>query len=367
MQAIEYPEQWKNLNVALCHDWLTGVRGGERVLELLCEGFPNAPIFTLIHNASAMSEVINRHPVHTTWLQNMPGIFKSYRYYLPAFPGAIESHKVENADVVISTSHCVAKGLKSSPDTRHVCYCFTPMRYAWVFYDEYFGANPMKRLVLKPMLNRVRDWDLRVSDRVDRFVAISHHVRKRIEKYYNREADVVYPPVNTDYFTPGAPSAQDFDLIVSALVPYKKVDLAVEAYTKSGHALKVVGTGTEFEKLKLMAGANIEFLGWQSDEAIRDLYRACRFLIFPGEEDFGIVPLEVAACGRPVVAFGRGGTLETIKEGDTGMFFQEQTVESLLAGVEKAAGQSWDSVKIRSHSELFGNQRFINEIAAVIS
>jgi glycosyltransferase involved in cell wall biosynthesis len=353
----------------LAHDWLTGMRGGERVLELLCEGFPAAHIYTLIRNPQAVSVAINRHEVHTSWLQRVPGIFKRYRYFLPFYPRAIEAFKPPEADLLISTSHCVAKGLKPRSGTKHLCYCFTPMRYAWSFHDEYFGSNPIKRALLDPVLGSLRNWDRKASDRVDLFVAISQHVRRRIEINYGREAEVVYPPVNTEFYTPGPASQgfaepgeakhEEFDLIVSALVPYKRVDLAVDAYKQSGRPLKIVGTGTEHAALERYATKNIEFLGWRTDEEVRDLYRQCRLLVFPGEEDFGIVPVEAQACGKPVVAYGRGGSLETIDPRVGGVFFKEQSPEALTAAVNECAAATWDPAAIRAHAGRFSTANFL--------
>ena len=350
----------------LCHDWLTGMRGGERVLELLCEAFPDAPLYTLIHNREAVSGLINAHPIHTSWLQHLPAVRKHYRNLLPLFPSAIEAFKVPAADLVISTSHCVAKGLKVRAGTPHLCYCFTPMRYAWLFQDEYLGQNPLKRLLARPLLAWLRQWDRTASSRVTRFVAISHHVKDRINQFYGREASVVYPPVDLRRWTPDDQPPGDFDLLASALVPYKKADLAVQAYTRSGRRLKIIGTGSEFTRLQSMAGNNIEFLGWQSDEHLLELYRRCRLLVFPGEEDFGIVPLEAQACGRPVVAYARGGALETVAGGVTGIFFDRQTPEALVAAVEECAARPWKPATLRAHAESFSIQSFIDGLAAEI-
>lgn len=387
--AISNP-QCSQRRVILAHDWLTGMRGGERVLEVLCRSFPRAPIYTLIHNPEAVSDVINAHPVLTSWLQRVPGIRQHYRYFLPFFPNAIECLQPAAADLLISTSHCVAKGLPPPKGARHLCYCFTPMRYAWLFYEEYFGKNPLKKMALTPYLNRLRAWDRATCDRVDRFVALSRHVQKRILEFYGREADVVYPPVNTSFWTPdpaegaGAPSSDQrsevrsqrseienrkyvYDLIVSALVPYKKIELAVRAYTRLGYPLKIVGTGTQSTRLRRLAGAHIEFLGRLDDERIRDLYRHCRLLVFPGEEDFGIVPVEAQACGRPVVAYGIGGALETVVDGQTGVFFHAKTEAALLAAVEQAATIRWDPVAIRANTERFSEANFISGLTASIA
>lgn len=359
-----FPESWGRLKVVLSHDWLTGMRGGEKVLELLCAGFPSAPVFTLLSNPPAVSDTIRAHAITTSWLQLVPGVARWYRNLLPFFPAAIGSLKPPPADLVISTSHCVAKGLRRPTGAKHLCYCFTPMRYAWSFYDEYFGRNPLKKAVIKPVLNRLRDWDRRTSGQVDVFVTLSKHVQHRIKEFYGREAQVVYPPVDTEFFTPGAAQPAAFDLIVSALVPYKRIDLAVRAYNRLGYPLKIAGTGTEYAALKRTARPNIEFLGWQSDEQIRDLYRSCRCLVFPGEEDFGIVPVEAQACGRPVVAYGRGGLLESVAENVSGIFFSWQTEDALLEAVEACAGTRWDPSEIRRNAERFAVQRFVDGLDA---
>ena len=356
---VSFPQNWRNLRVVLCHDWLTGMRGGERVLELLCQAFPDAPVFTLIHNRSAISETINCHPVHTSWLQRLPGIEKRYRHLLPLFPAAIGFFRIPEADLLISTSHCVAKSIRARPGTPHLCYCFTPMRYAWLFHDEYLGGNPARRLLARPLLAWLRHWDRTTASRVTRFVGISRHVRDRISRFYGREADVVYPPVDLDRWTPDYRPAGGFDLITSALVPYKKLDLAVSVYKRLGYPLKIVGVGTELDRLRALAGPHTEFLGWQSDERLLELYRGCRALIFPGEEDFGIVPLEAQACGRPVVAYGKGGALETVVDSVSGVFFQEQTPEALTQAIAVCAGRTWDMRAIRAHTESFGVPNFI--------
>jgi len=361
-----FPDNLSKLNVVLSHDWLTGMRGGERVLDILCEAFPNAPLFTLIHNPTAISRTINAHSIRTSWLQNVPGVMKHYRCFLPFFPGAIESMDPPPADLLISTSHCIAKGLRAKPGTRHLCYCFTPMRYAWTFYKEYFGGNPLKALLAKPLLAALRKWDRNSSQRVDRFVAISRHVQKRINDFYGRESDVVYPPVDIGRWTPGGERTGAFDLIVSALVPYKRIDVAVKAYNRLGFPLKIVGVGTDLEKFRAISNPNIEFMGWQPDEKLLDLYRSCRMLVFPGEEDFGIVPLEAMACGTPVVAYAKGGLLETVKDGVSGVFFKDQAPEALANAVTQCAGARWDVAVIRAGAEKFGTDNFINGLAASI-
>ena len=359
--AYTFPPGWSTLNTILAHDWLTGMRGGERCLELLCLGMPTAKVFTLVHQPEYMSDAINAHPITTSVLQQIPIVRTKFRWLLPFFPFIVKAMRLPEADLMISTSHCVAKGLSPPEGTRHLCYCFTPMRYG-IFYNDYFGKNPVKKLAMKPALARLEAWDRRASERVDRFVAISNHVRKRILRFYDREADVVYPPVDTDRWTPMDVEPGGFDLIVSALVPYKRVDVAVRAYNRLGYPLKIVGTGGEYRHLKKLAAPHIDFLGWKTDPEILDVYRRCRFLIFPGEEDFGIVPLEAQACGKPVIAYGRGGALETIQPGRTGVFFNQSSQDELLAAIESAKGIAWDPLVIRANAERFGTQVFLDHL-----
>ena len=363
---MNLPAPPPNLRAALCHDWLTGMRGGERVLELLADAFPDAPVYTLIHNPGSVSERITRHPIHTSPLQHMPGVFEHYRNFLPFMPLLINRLKpAADLDVLVSTSHCVAKSIRTAPATKHICYCFTPMRYAWLFHEDYF-PHPVKRALLQPVLAVLRRWDRRTAKRVDHFVAISEHVRNRIQTFYGREADVVYPPTDTEYFHPDATPREAFDFIISALVPYKKVDLAVRAYTRSGYPLKIMGSGSGLAALQRIAGPNITFLGRQSDAVLREHYRRCRFLIFPGEEDYGIVPVEAMACGTPVIAYGKGGATETITENISGIFFPEQTEDSLIAAVNKAAAHTWDPAAIRACAERFDVPHFLQGLFDIL-
>jgi glycosyltransferase involved in cell wall biosynthesis len=362
-----FPDELSELNVVLCHDWLTGMRGGERVLEILCQAFPRAPIYTLIHNPAAVSAAINRHSIHASWLQRVPGIMRRYRGFLPLFPATIERFRLPPADLIISTSHCVAKGIRPPPGVPHLCYCFTPMRYAWLFQNEYLGRNPLKRALAAPLLAALRRWDRRASVRVDRFVAISRNVQHRIRDFYGRAADVVHPPVDTEHWTPAGPPLRGYDLIVSALVPYKRLDLAIRAYAQIGYPLKIVGVGSELARLRALAGPHVTFLGWQTDEQVLQLYRNCRMLVFPGEEDFGLVPLEAQACGRPVVAFARGGAEETVRHGVTGVLFAEQSERALTAAVTDCADRRWDRAAIRAHAEQFGVAPFVQGLAARIA
>jgi glycosyltransferase involved in cell wall biosynthesis len=367
------PPKLPELDVILSHDWILGNRGAERVLETLCTTFENAPVYTLFHDSSVSSPLINHHQIRTSLLQRVPGITMRrgggeplHRYFLPLFPFAMERFHLPEADLVISTSHCVAKGIRPKGRSKHLCYCLTPMRYAWLFYDEYFGTNPVKKAVLTPILAALRHWDKRSSERVDRFVAISTVVRDRIRRFYERDADVVFPPVDTDRLTPGGNTAGSYDLVVSGLSPLKRVDLVVSVYNQTGVRLKIVGVGTQMDYLRRMSKPNVELLGWLGDDAVLELYRGCRMLVFPGVDDFGLVPVEAQACGKPVVAFAQGGALDTVEEGVSGVFFREQTAESLNDAIEKCASASWDRDAIRSRAERFGIDRFRRELAVSI-
>jgi len=362
-----FPPDWPGeLRVTLAHDWLTGMRGGERVLELLADGFPEAPILTLLANPAAISERIRRHRIQTSWLQRWPGITAFYRHLLPLFPLALRTLPRPEGDLLISTSHCVIKALPRPPQGRHLCYCFTPMRYAWLFRDEYFGRSPLRRLVATPAIALLRRWDRQANANVDCFVAISRHVQERIRRFYGREALCVYPPANTDYWRPSGDPPGDYYLAASALVPYKKIDLAIRTCHRFHLPLKVVGEGSERRRLESLAGPTIEFLGRVSDPDLRRLYQRCRALIFPGEEDFGIIPLEAMACGRPVIAFGRGGATETVLPGVSGFLFETQTEESLYEAIQKAEAHLWDPLAIRAQAERFSIPRFLADFAATI-
>ena len=354
--------------VCLGHDWLTGMRGGERVLEHFCRAFPQAPIATIVGDPSLVSPVIASHPLLRSPLARLPGAVRRYRSFLPLLPWAAGRTRIPpETRLLLTTSHCVAKGFRKPEGARHLSVVFTPMRYAWTFYEEYFGTSRAKAALVKPLLARLRAWDRRTAAGVDRFVAISRHVAARIRDFYGRESSVVYPPVDLVRCTPGAfPGDGGFDLIVSALVPYKKVDLAVRVYSRNGWPLRVVGAGGCEAALRRMAGPSVRFLGRLSDEEVTGLYRRCRLLVFPGEEDYGIVPLEAQACGRPVVAFGRGGALETIEDGRTGVFFAEQTEEALEDAVARAAALRWAPADIRRHAERFGPVPFLEGMAREI-
>jgi len=358
------------MRTALIHDWLTGMRGGERVLEALCGLYPDADIFTLYHRRGSVSASIERHCIRTSFVQRLPLAESYYRQYLPLFPMAVEQFDLDPYDLVISSSHCAAKAVVPPGRARHLCYCHSPMRYAWDQFDAYFGPTRTGRLasrwVYKPVLARLARWDASTAARVHRFVANSAHVANRIRRYYNRVATIVYPPVDTIFFHAADVSPGSHFLIVSALVPYKRIELAMAACDRVGATLRIVGDGPDRTRLEAQAGRNVEFLGRLNDEAVRDEYRRALAVVLPGEEDFGIVPVEAQACGRPVVALGRGGARETVIDDENGVLFAEPDVASLAAALERVARQQFDSARISQHAQRFSRDRHVQQMREVI-
>lgn len=350
--------------VAVVHYWLVNMRGGEKVVEALCKLFPNADIFTLVVDPAAISDRLRQHRITPSFVQKLPGAVRHYQALLPLYPLALEQFDLSAYDLVLSSESGPAKGVLTRPETCHICYCHTPMRYLWDMYHDYRdNAGLIKRWAMFPLTHYLRQWDLSSASRVDYFVANSTHVARRIAKHYRREAQVIHPPVETDSFTISS-KIDDFYLMVGQLVRYKRPDLAVQAFTRLGKPLVVIGEGEELPRLKKMAGSNIRFLGRQPFEVIRDNYARCRAFIFPGEEDFGITPVEAQASGRPVIAYGRGGALETVKERETGIFFQEPTVESLMDALMRfeESEDRFDPQIIRQHSLSFGQDVFLHKM-----
>jgi glycosyltransferase involved in cell wall biosynthesis len=374
------------VKVALVHDWLTGMRGGEKCLEVFCELFPDADLFTLVHVAGRVSPTIERHRIVTSFLQGLPGSHRWYRYYLPLMPAALEALDVSAYDLVLSSSHCVAKGAIPSPTALHVSYVHTPVRYAWDLWPQYFpGKHRLNRYVVPFVLNRLRTWDVAATHRVDHLIANSKFVAQRMARYYRRQATVIHPPVDTSMFTPGNTSA-DFYLMVTALVPYKGVDLAIQACQALRRPLKIIGSGPLAKTLKRLAGPSVELLGWRSNEELCQYYAASRAVIFPSQEDFGIVPLEANAAGRPVIALGQGGALETVvpandpqqpmsmhprvrRQGETayrptGVLFSPRSPEALQAAVRffETHETLFCPEALRQHALQFDRERFKSRI-----
>ncbi len=349
-----------NKRVALIHDWCTGMRGGEKVLDVLCELFPEADLYTLVYVPGKLTPRIENRRIFASSLQQIPQIDKYYRHFLPLMPRAIEQFNFSGYDALISTSHCVAKGARPRSGATHWSYCHTPMRYVWDQYEEYFSADRasfavrMAMRLVRPYLQR---WDVRTVSQVTHFLANSKNVQERIQRIYRRDSRVIYPPVDHAFYSePGASlriSQKPFYLMVSAFAPYKRVDLVVEAFNRSGKRLVIIGDGQESLKLKALAKRNIEFLGWLDAEALRWHYQNCEALLFPGVEDFGIVPLEAMSAGRPVVAYRKGGALETVVEGKTGLFFDQQTPEAIQATLERFQPQAFDPAAIQAHAHRF--------------
>ncbi len=363
------------MRVALVHDWLTGMRGGESVLEAIVEIFPEAEIFTLIRIPEKISAPLGRLKSHTSWLQKIPNAEKRYRHFLPFMPSMIESFDLSPYDLVISSSHCVAKGVRKRKDAVHVSYVHAPMRYMWDRYDDYFGPTRTSlpvRLAARLLRKRLQNWDREVSrpERIDAILANSQFIAEQIRHHYQREATVVYPFVDYARFqNPRQPTAPY--LMVTAFAPYKRIDLAIQAFNQTQLPLLIVGSGQDEKRLKQLAGPSIQFLNSLSHSAIADLYSKCRALIFPGVEDFGITPLECLAAGAPVIALKEGGATETVTP-ETGIFFYPQTVEALVEALQKMEKRSsespaWPSENAcRKRAAIFSKERFQKEFKASV-
>lgn len=363
---------WTGRRVVLVHDWLTGMRGGEKVLECLCRLFPTAEILTLVYVPGSVSATIAAHPIRTSFVQHLPRPGRYYRHYLPLFPTAVECLDLDEADLVVSTSHCAAKSVVPNGRSYHICYCHSPMRYAWDQFDAYFGPERLGTVgsaLARPVMGWLARWDRATANRVDAFVANSRFVAGRIGRYYNRQASVLHPPVDTQFFTPGDTPPQPYFLVVSALVPYKRIDVAIRAALRLGVHLKIVGTGPDLARLRQAAGssASIEFLGSIDPVSLREEYQGAQALVLPAEEDFGIAPVESMACGRPVVALGRGGALETVVPGVTGVLV-EAADEKLFAEAMRAAATGFEDPRpLAAHAAQFSVARFETGFASLLT
>ena len=355
------------MKTALVHDWLVTLAGAEKVLEAIYELYPSS-IYTLVRDEKKLKgSIFENADVKTSFIQKFPKASTQYRNYLLFFPLAIEQFDLSEYDIIISSSHAVAKGILSHSSQLHVCYCHTPIRYAWDLYHRYLKeanlTKGIKSSLVKLILHYIRVWDATTANRVDYFVANSKYIAKRIKKIYRRDSVVIYPPVDVDRFEVNT-EKEDFFLTVSRIVPYKKIDLIVEAFSKlSDKKLVVIGDGPDFDKIKKKAGKNVELLGYQSFEVLKDYMQKAKAFIFAAEEDFGIVPVEAQACGTPVIAYGKGGVLETVIEGKTGLFFRKQTVESLIEAIKEFEKNEhlFDPIEIRKNAERFSKDRFKKE------
>ncbi len=355
--------------VALVHDWLTGMRGGEQVLLAIARLFPEAPIYTLLHIPGSVSPELESHPIRTSFLQRVPGIRRHYRRCLPFFPAAVEDFDLAGYDLVISSSHCAAKGVVPPPGAYHLCYCHTPMRYAWDQEHAYFPRRTGLAARLRGLiLTALRAWDVAASARVDRFLANSRFVARRIARYYRREAEVLHPPVDTAFFTPGPGEPGDYCLAVSALAPYKRLDQAIAACEGAGLELRIVGDGPERRALEGLAGPRTRLLGRVDPERLRALYRGARCLLQPGVEDFGIASVEALACGTPVVALAEGGVLDAVVDGEHGVLYGGgRTVGSLPEAIDKALEIRFNLDVLRSQAESFSTMQFTERFRSLLA
>jgi glycosyltransferase involved in cell wall biosynthesis len=350
------------------------MRGGEKVLDAICELYPDATLYTLVQVPASVSARIERRRIKRSIVQQLPKSGELYRQYLPLFPTVVELFDLDRYNLVISSSHCAAKSVIAGGGATHVCYCHSPMRYAWDQFGSYFGPEQVGKLrsrLLRPVLARLARWDAATAGRVDRFLANSQYVAGRIRRYYNRGSTVVYPPVDTTFYRPPSsaaaqPSESTF-LVVSALVPYKRVEIAIDACRRLGARLKIVGRGPEEARLRLSADANVEFLGWCSDEDIRDLYSQATAVLLPGTEDFGMVPVEAQACGTPVVALGRGGACETVVDGETGVLVPEASAGAFAEGLNRVRSLRFDRAAIRTHAERYSREQFMTSFQSAVA
>lgn len=354
------------MRIALVHDYLNQFGGAERVLEAFCEIFPDAPIYTLVYDSKKMHGVFSDRKIRTSFLQKIPFVKSHHRIFPFLMPIAIEQFDLSDYDIVLSDTTSFAKGVITRPETLHICYCHTPLRYAWDDshkYIEEFGLPKIIKRFIPFFMNYIRLWDREAALRVDKFICNSNFVAKRIKKYYSRDAEVIYPPVDVRNFLPSPnKSWGSYFLMAGRLLAYKRFDIAIRAFNKIGKPLKIIGEGPEGKKLKKISNKNIEFLGEISGEKLKNYYQNCLALIFPQEEDFGIVPLEAMACGKPIIAYRGGGALESIQDGETGIFFNEQTVDSLIGAINRFHPEKFDAQTIRAHAMKFDKEKFKKKI-----
>jgi len=361
------------MKVAIVHDWITNLGGGEECLKELAELFPEAPIYTLVSTKESLQRSnIKEQRVTNSFIQKLPFGNKKYRSLLALFPLAIEQFDLSEFDVIISSSSSVAKGVLVHSNQLHICYCHSPIRYAWDLHHQYLKEaglhKGVKGFIAKSILHYIRNWDVSTHYRVDEFIANSEYISKRIKRVYGRSSTVIYPPVRTDHFQ-FSDQKEDFYLTVSRLVPYKKVDLIAEAFSKlPNHKLVIIGDGPQMKKVKKISSnvTNIEVKGYQEFEIVKDHMQRAKGFVFAAEEDFGIVPVEAQACGTPVICFGKGGTLETVKNEKTGVYFQKQTPDSIIKAIEKFEKIDFDYKYIREHSQKFKSEKFRNKIKNLI-
>lgn len=356
------------MKIALVHDWLNQIGGAENVLEALVALWPQAPVYTSMYGPDLMPESYRAWDIRTSFMQRLPGVTRHHQAYLPLYPLAFEQFDLSGYDLVVSNKSAFCHGVITPPETLHICYCLTPTRFLWM-YDAYRQREGLGRLAdaaLRPVLAWLRTWDRLAADRVDHFIAISRAVQRRIRKFYGRDSTVIYPPVDVDRFTPSSRPPGDYYLAGGRLIPYKRVDLAIEAFNRLGRPLVVFGDGRDRAALEAKAASNITFLGRVSWDELVDLYQHCRAFIFPGLEDFGIAPVEAQAAGRPVIAFAGGGALDTVIEGETGALFHEQTPEALAAAVEAFDTAAVSPAACRRNAERFATDRFRREISRFV-
>jgi len=358
------------VRIALVHDWLNQEGGAERVLEQLVALYPDAPVYASMYFGDRMPGSYQSWDIRTTFMQHLPAIANHHQIYMPLYPLAFQSTKLEQYDLVISNKSGFCHGVRTGPTTKHICYCLTPTRFLWM-YDSYRSRESIGGLVdfvVRRLLSILQQWDYAAAQRVDHFLAISSAVQERIARFYNRDSTILYPPVDTERYVPSGQPPDDYYLIVSRLIPYKRIDLAVRAFSKLGLPLVIVGDGRDRQRLEEIAGPNVEFRGWLPfGPAVVELFQRCRAFVFPGEEDFGIAPVEAQAAGRPVIAYAAGGALDTVVEGETGLFFRELTPDALAHSVAGFNPRQFDPRVCRANALRFSEDNFRQQFRAFVT